>query len=65
MTQIINVWWLMHVLMLDSSLLVSSIIALRVQSSYKLSLPPYLIIHASNIKMTETIGQGKLTAVMF
>ena len=65
MTQLINVWWLMHVLMLDSSLLVSSIIALRVQSSYKLSLPPYLIIHASNIKMIETIGQGKLTAVMF
>ena len=30
-----------------------------VQSSYKLKLPPHLIVHAANIKMTETIGQGK------
>ena len=29
-----------------------------VQSSFKLSLPPNLIIHSSSIKMTETIGQG-------
>ena len=30
-----------------------------VQSSYKLKLPPHLIAHAANIKITETIGQGK------
>ena len=36
-----------------------------VQSSYKLKLPPHLIVHASNIKMTETIGQGKLIALFF
>ena len=35
-----------------------------VQSSYKLNLPPHLIIHASNIKMTETIGQGMLIAII-
>ena len=31
-----------------------------VQSSYKLKLPPHLIVQAANIKITETIGQGKL-----
>ena len=30
-----------------------------VQSSYKLKLPPHLIAYAANIKITETIGQGK------
>ena len=29
-----------------------------VQSSYKLNLPPYLLIHAANIKLVEPIGQG-------
>ena len=35
-----------------------------VQSSYKLNLPPHLTVHASNIKMTESIGQGKLKLVI-
>ena len=30
-----------------------------VQSSYKLNLPKHLILHASNIKLSESIGQGK------
>ena len=29
-----------------------------VQSSYKLNLPSYLLIHAANIKLVEPIGQG-------
>ena len=29
-----------------------------VQSSYKLRLPPHLIIQSSTIQMTETIGHG-------
>ena len=29
-----------------------------VQSSYRLSLPPNLIVHASTIEIKETIGQG-------
>ena len=33
---------------------------LFVQSSYKLNLPPYLIISASNLKLCESIGQGNL-----
>ena len=36
--------------------------ALTVQSSYKLNLPATLIIHHSNISMTETVGQGSLTS---
>lgn len=31
---------------------------ISVQSSYKLSLSPHLIIHASNVKLMEPIGQG-------
>ena len=31
---------------------------ISVQSSYKLNLPPYLLIHAVNIKLVEPIGQG-------
>ena len=31
---------------------------ISVQSSYKLNLPPYLLIHASDIKLVEPIGQG-------
>ena len=33
---------------------------LFVQSSYKLNLPPYLIVSASNLKLCEFIGQGNL-----
>ena len=29
-----------------------------VQTSYKLNLPPSLILHSSSIKLVETIGQG-------
>ena len=36
---------------------------LSVQSSFKLKLSPHLIIHSSNIKITEPIGQGKLAAL--
>ena len=32
--------------------------AISVQSSYKLSLPPHLIIPSSCIKLVESIGQG-------
>ena len=31
-----------------------------VQSSYKLNLPPHLIIQSTNIRVIETIGQGIL-----
>ena len=31
-----------------------------VQSSYKLNLPPYLIIPSSSIKLTEMIGEGNV-----
>ena len=31
---------------------------ISVQSSYKLNLPPYLLIHAADIKLMEPIGQG-------
>ena len=31
---------------------------MAVQSSYKLNLPPYLIVPSSIIKVVETIGQG-------
>ena len=34
---------------------------LSVQSSFKLNLPPHLIVHSSNIKITQTVGQGTLT----
>ena len=34
-----------------------------VQTSYKLNLPPHLIIHSSSIKLVETIGQGKLVTL--
>ena len=69
MTQLINVWQLMHALMLDSSsillyLMCTGLQGFAVQSSYKLNLPPHLIIHSSNIKMTETIGQGKLIIIL-
>ena len=33
---------------------------LSVQSSYKLKLPPHLIITSSTLKLVETIGQGKI-----
>ena len=33
--------------------------AFSVQSSYKLNVPTYLIIHAANLKLQETIGQGR------
>ena len=33
---------------------------LSVQSSYKLTLPSHLLIHASNIKLLESVGQGNL-----
>ena len=60
----------MHALMLDSSstllyLMCTGLQGFAVQSSYKLNLPPHLIVHSSNIKMTETIGQGKLTVITF
>ena len=32
--------------------------AFSVQSSYKLNLPPHLIIPSSSIKLVESIGQG-------
>ena len=32
---------------------------LSVQSSFKLDLPPHLIIPSSSLKLNETIGQGK------
>ena len=31
---------------------------ISVQSSYKLKLPQHLLIHASDIKLVEPIGQG-------
>ena len=34
---------------------------ISVQSSYKLHLPPYLLIHSANIKLSEPIGQGTPT----
>ena len=34
---------------------------ISVQSSYKLNLPPHLLVHASSIKLVEPIGQGKQT----
>ena len=40
----------------DQELLPRTIIS--VQSSYKLHLPPYLLIHSANIKLAEPIGQG-------
>ena len=36
-----------------------------VQSSFKLNLPKHLIIHASNIKLLETIGQGNEIKVVY
>ena len=32
--------------------------AFTVQSSYKLNLPRYLIIYATNLELLEAIGQG-------
>ena len=40
----------------DSSRLLSR--SLTVQSSFRLEIPPYLIIPSSNIKLVKTIGQG-------
>lgn len=31
---------------------------MAVQSSYKLKLPPHLIVPSSSLKLVETIGQG-------
>ena len=33
---------------------------ISVQSSYKLNLPPYLLVHAADIKLVEPVGQGEL-----
>ena len=38
---------------------------LSVQSSYKLKLPPDLIVPSSNIKLIETIGQGECVTWRF
>jgi hypothetical protein len=35
---------------------------ISVQSSYKLHLPPYLLVHSVNIKLVEPIGQGDMHA---
>ena len=65
----IKVCQLMHALMQYCAIILLILcVALKgfaVQSSYRLNLPPHLIVHASNIKMTETIGQGSYKPVVF
>ena len=69
MTLQIEVCQLMHALMQYCAIILLILcVALKgfaVQSSYKLNLPPHLIVHASNIKMTETVGQGSYKPVVF
>ena len=36
-----------------------------VDASFKFDLPPHLIIQSSNIKLTETIGQGLQSVSLF
>ena len=46
------------ILMVISSLIFTANQTFTVQTSYKLNLPPSLILHSSSIKLVETIGQG-------